>query len=115
VLSLAAAAQKASEWNGKSVTTESLTIVDGDGEPRISMTVTKEDGAVFVIMGGTTESNVKTGIKLRVKESVPAGVFVGKKGKASLGANEGNNRPFFDLVDEKKKLIWGVGGNAIKD
>ena len=88
-LLLGAAAQQVNEWKGKSVTTEKLILVDGDG---------KERGAWYVHKGE------------------PVLEFYNKDHSLILNAGKSpdNGVGFIQFFDDKGKFKGGVGGNALK-
>lgn len=88
-LLLGAGAAQMADWKGKSVTTEKLILVDGDG---------KERGAWYVHKGQ------------------PVLEFYNQDHALILNAGKSpdNGVGFIQFFDEKGKFKGGVGGNALK-
>jgi hypothetical protein len=109
VLAIGAAADSAT-WKGKSVVTEKLTVVDGEGRERIFMTCTDKAEPYLSLV----DPEKKLGITLHLRDNEdPLGAFRGKRGSAHIGVNEENDRPMVELVDENGKLFWGQGGYTL--
>jgi hypothetical protein len=109
LLALGAAADSES-WKGKSVVTEKLTVVDGEGRQRILMACT-DKGEPYLRL---VDPQQDLGITLRLMNNEdPVGIFRGKRGSAHIGLNEENDRPMVELVDENGKLFWGQGGYTL--
>ncbi len=88
-LSLGATAAQMGEWKGKSVTTEKLVLVDGEG---------KERGALYV-------HNDEPVVELYNKDHSLI---------LNAGKSPDNGFGFIQFFDAKGKFKGGVGGNALK-
>jgi hypothetical protein len=88
-LLLGASAAQVADWKGKSVTTEKLILVDGDG---------KERGALYVHKGEPVLELYNKDHSLLL----------------NAGKSPDNGVAFIQFFDEKGKFKGGVGGNALK-
>jgi hypothetical protein len=104
------AAADSETWKGKSVVTEKLAVVDGEGRERILLAFTDKAEPYLSLV----DPEQKLGITLHLKDNEdPVGKFRGKRGSAHIGLNEENDRPMVELVDENGKSFWGKGGYAL--
>jgi hypothetical protein len=104
------AAADSETWKGKSIVTEKLAVVDGEGRERILLAYT-DKGEPYLSLA---DPEKKLGITLYLINSEdPVGMFRGKRGSAHIGLNEENDRPMVELVDENGKLFWGQGGYTL--
>ena len=72
-------------WRGKSIVTEKLSVVDGEGRERIRLAYT-EKGEPYLNL---IDPDKKLGILLHlVGNEDPVGKFRGKRGSAHIGLNE---------------------------
>jgi hypothetical protein len=88
-LLLGASAAQVADWKGKSVTTEKLILVDGDG---------KERGAMYISKGEPVLELYNADHSLIL----------------NAGKSPDNKVGFIQFFDDKGKFKGGVGGNALK-